>query len=197
MLVIDTNTLYYACGLSMPPSIDSKIILQAIDNAESVVIPSIAFCEFLTKYRKRAATIRRVCAFMREHHIGILNDNYISFHSDIIKILRKIRQPIFNAKFERLLNRKIDIESRFTTGIFLLVFSSATIFECNIDPYNVPDAVFSFLSHTFKTALQPLFLCLLNSTYKDAYKTHDPENYIKKSFFKISKSFYFTIYASL
>ena len=113
MLIIDTNTLYYACGLSMPPSIDSKKILQEIDNAESVVIPSIAFCEFLTKYRRRAATIRRVCAFMREHHIEILNDKYISFAPDAIKTLRKIRQPIFNLNFERLLNRKIDIESRF------------------------------------------------------------------------------------
>lgn len=189
MLVIDTNTLYYACGLSTPTSIDSKKILQEIDNAESVVIPSIAFCEFLTRYRRRAATIRRVCAFMREHHIEILNDNYISFHSDTIKILRKIRQPIFNANFERLLHRKIDIESRFASGIFLLVFISATIFECNINPYNVPDAVFSFLSHTFKTTLQPLFLGIFNSTYKNAYKTRAPENYIKNLFSKYLKIF--------
>ena len=68
MLVIDTNTLYYACGLSTPPSIDSKKILQEIDNAESVAIPSIAFCEFLTRYRRRVATIRRVCFYERTSH---------------------------------------------------------------------------------------------------------------------------------
>ena len=89
MLVIDTNTLYYACGLSTPPNIDSNKIRREIDNAENVVIPSIAFCQFLTKYRKRAATIRRVCAFMGEHHIEILNDKYISFAPDTIKTLAR------------------------------------------------------------------------------------------------------------
>ena len=60
MLFIDTNTLYYAFGLSSHSSVSGKKICQIIDSHEKVVISSISFAEFVCKYHKHANTIRRV-----------------------------------------------------------------------------------------------------------------------------------------
>ena len=72
------NVLYYACGLSTPPkTVSQKRLFQEIDAAQSVEISSIFFAEFLTKYRCHAGTIRRVCSFMRQHHICISNNEHM------------------------------------------------------------------------------------------------------------------------
>lgn len=77
-ILIDTNVLYYACGLSTPPkTVSQKRLFQEIDAAQSVEISSIFFAEFLTKYRCHAGTIRRVCSFMRQHHIYISNNEHM------------------------------------------------------------------------------------------------------------------------
>ena len=49
MLIIDTNTLYYAFGLSNHYSVDSKTIIQAIDNADDVSISSLSLAEFIVE----------------------------------------------------------------------------------------------------------------------------------------------------
>jgi predicted nucleic acid-binding protein len=71
MLIIDTNILYYATGLSEHHSIASSTINKAIATFDNVAVSSISLAEFITKYHKRAGTIRRVCSFMRQNHIGI------------------------------------------------------------------------------------------------------------------------------
>ena len=190
MLILDTNALYYACGLSASPtSVDVNKLLQEIDTAGKVAISSITFVEFLTKYRHKAKIVRHVCTFMSQHHIDIINNFYFPLAPNTIHKYRKIRQNAFDEEYKQLFERKIDIESRFCTLIFLLVLISETIFECNIDPANLSTPVFTFLSNIFKSLYVPTFGSVFNTIYRDAYKTDNAENDIRQAFYRLLNTF--------
>ena len=184
MLLIDTNILYYICGLSIPP-VEVELILNEMDTAESVVIPDVAFIEFLTKYRHHVGTIRKVCSFMRQRHIEIQSHGYYHLDAQMAKTLRKIRQKDFFKYFNPLFAKKVDVESRFATVVFFIVLICESVFECDIDPYQVPVPIYTFFSTLFKEILQPLLVSTFNSIYSDAYKTDDAENYIRHSFYNL------------
>ena len=84
MLLIDTNTLYYASGLSTPDSIDVERVVLEINQNHGAIISSVSFAEFLSKYHKHARIVRRTCSFMRCHRIQICENRYIPFKDDII-----------------------------------------------------------------------------------------------------------------
>ena len=189
MLIIDTNVLYYASGLSEHHSIDSNTIKKAIAASDRVAVSSISLAEFITKYHKHAGTIRRVCSFMRQNHIGISANQYIPFQDDIIKKLRVIKQKDLNDIYKKLLIIKCDTESRFATVVFFTVLVSETIFECNIDPYSVPTCIFDFFSTVFKDSLRPVLTDLFKYSYQNAYKTDDAENAIRQVFYDYLKLF--------
>lgn len=184
-LIIDTNVLYYLYGLSIPPStVSRKSLLKKIDSENSVKISSVSFAEFLTKYRRHAGMIRRVCSFMRQHHICISSDEYIPITPQATKVLAKIKQYDFNKEFDRMLERKIYVESRYASIIFFLVLICATIFECDIYPYTLSAPVYDFLAAVFKPANKEIFVPLFHYTYREAYKTDDVENYIRHWFYE-------------
>ena len=189
MLFIDTNTLYYAFGLSSHSSVSGKKICQIIDSHEKVVISSISFAEFLCKYHKHANTIRRVCSFMRQHHIDICESQYIPFKCDIIKKLRTINQPELDQLFKKLVIIKSHAESKFATTVFFVVLLSETIFECNIDPYRVPECVKEFFALIYKDSLNPIISDMFKMSYNKAYKTDNAENLIRKYFYDYLKLF--------
>ena len=189
-IIIDTNVLYYACGLSTPPkTVSQKSLLQEIDAAQSVEISSISFAEFLTKYRCHAGTIRRVCSFMRQHHICISNNEHIPIAPQAIKMLTKVRQHELDKEFNRMFVRKIDVESRYASTVFFLVLICATVFECDIYPYTLSEPIYDFLARVFKPANKEIFIPLFNYTYQEAYKTDDAENYIRHWFYKYLDTF--------
>lgn len=189
VLIIDTNTLYYAFGLSKHSNVDSATILKVIDELSDVNISSISFAEFIAKYHKHAGTIRKVCSFMRQHHIGICQNEYIPLDADIIKILSKTRQKDLDKIYNGLLNIKSYVESRFATVVFFVVLFCDVVFECNINPYSVPECIYDFFSKVFKDTLRPIIINFFNLAYQKAYKTNDAENIIRKWFYDYLKMF--------
>lgn len=185
MTVLDTNTLYYACGLSTPPmNVDKNKLRRAISYAEDVVISYVTLAEFLTKYRKHARIIRRTCSYMRDNHIRVIDCEYMPVDRHFLMLLTKIRQKDFNKEFERIFNAKIDIESRIASAIFFVLLICETIFECNIDPMNLTSPAFVFLSNLFKI-LRETLVPVFNEFYRDAYKTDDAENYIRRGIYSL------------
>ena len=69
------------------------------------------------------------------------------------------------------------------TVVFFIVLFSETIFECNIDPYNVPSCIFEFFSIIFKDSLGKIIPPLFKTEYQKAYSTDDPEDYMRKVFY--------------
>lgn len=189
MLVLDTNALYYSCGLSTPPQdVDKRNLLHAIDSAETVVISYVTLAEFLTKYRKHAGIVRRVCSFMRNHHIHVIDCKLMPINSDFVKRLARIRQNDLNIAFSPIFEAKINIESRFAAGVFLVLLICETIFECNINPMDLSAPAFEFLSVLFKILRENL-VPVFDYLYRDAYKTDDAENYIRRAIYRLLDTF--------
>ena len=183
MLIIDTNTLYYVAGLSTPDSIDIEKVKLEIKNNGGAMISSVSFAEFLSKYHNHARVVRRTCAFMRQHHIQICENKVIPFKDEIIKRMRYIRQKEMDNFFANLIILKSNVESKFATVVFFTVLVCQVIFECNIDPYNLPGGVFDFFSTIFKGSLRSIISGAFELSYRNAYKTDDAENIIRRDFY--------------
>lgn len=185
MLILDTNALYYAAGISSPPQyVELNKLMAVIKSSDSVSISYVTLAEFLTKYRKHAGVVRRVASFMIQHHIRVLECELMPIDENILRKLRTIRQKDVPEEFEPIFTAKIDIESRFACAVFCVLLVSTIIFECDLDPYDVSAPVYSFLSNVFKvfrTTLVPVF----NSLYRDAYKTDDAENKVRCYFYRL------------
>ena len=188
MLLLDTNTFYYISNLSPSPIIDSKKFFSKINSTECIKISSVSFAEFISKYRNNAKIIRRVCSFMRERHISV-NDQIIPFDKDIVKKLRTVKQKNLDTVWNTLILIKSNRESSLGAVIFLIVLFCETIFECNIDPYNVPAHIYDFFSLIFKDSIRPLITDIFKKVYFDAYQTDDAENFIRKEFYNCLKLF--------
>lgn len=188
MLVLDTNTFYYISGLSKSLHINYNTFFNSISTDETIVISSVTFGEFVSKYRKHARIIRRMCSFMRQHHITIA-DQTIPFDNEIISKLRKIKQYDLKSVNQTLRLAKVNTESKYGTVVFCIILFCETIFECQIDPYNVPDCIYDFFSKLFKNTLRPILVDLFKSIYFEAYKTDDAENVIRKDFYNYLKLF--------
>ena len=189
MMVLDTNTLYYACGLSAPPlDVDRNKLIRTIRSTEDVVISYVTLAEFLTKYRRHARIIRRTCSYMRDNHIRVIGCEYMPIDKQFIMLLTKIKQKDFNKEFKGIFDAKIDIESRIASTVFFVLLVCETIFECNIDPMNLTAPAFGFLSNLFKI-LRETLVPVFNEFYQDAYKTDDAENYIRRGIYRLLDTF--------
>lgn len=185
MLILDTNALYYSCGLSAPPQdVDRRQLLTEIKSAETVAISYVTLAEFLTKYRNHARIIRKTCTFMRNNHIQVIDCKLMPIDSDFIKQLARIKSKNFNKVFDPIFEVKIKIESRFAACFFLVLLIIETIFECSIDPVNLPSAAFEFLSVLFKILRENL-IPIFDNLYQDAYKTDNAENYIRRDIYRL------------
>lgn len=184
MLLIDTNILYYATGFSTHASVDGKTIAQTINEAEQVYLSSVSLGEIIAKYNKNADRINCICNFMLRHHIEIHNNRYIPFQDDILLKLAAINQVELIRLYETLSARKCYIEAPYAITVFFSVLFCDIIYECNIDPYKIPNCIFEFFSIVFKDSLTPTISNLLKSAYQAAYATDYAEDYIKEAFHK-------------
>lgn len=183
MLIIDTNTLYYIVGLSKIDTIDLEKVILEINQNGGAMISSVSFAEFLCKYHNHARIIRRTSTFMRQYHIQICENNVIPFNDDIIKKTMNIKQKELDKVFANLIFLKSNVESKFATAVFITVLICQVMFECNIDPYNLPTGIFDFFSTIFKGPLRTIITGMFEGVYRDAYKTDDAENIIRKNFY--------------
>ena len=124
MVLIDTNVLYYLCGLSQPPrDFDIQEAFKSIKECrvnEKIAISSISFFELLLKYKKQAGVIRRVSTFCRNNGICICNNVYLPVRENNRPLdFCTIRQNELSEYITQILPVKIDAEARFATAIYL------------------------------------------------------------------------------
>lgn len=84
-VILDTNMVYYICGLSSPHHLSvSKVLSYLNENQNQInfAISSVSFYELLIHYQKRAHHIRRICSTLRNYHIKIYNDVYLPIEFD-------------------------------------------------------------------------------------------------------------------
>ena len=171
-VILDTNIMYYLCGLSQPPSALNlqklKRHIRQQSNRYIVAISSISFYEFLVRYRKQAAFVRRSCSVLKSYGVRICNNPYLPVLSANQCDYARIRQSELSEVVNEVMPRKIDVESKFAAAIFLTVLISDITFEA------FPDGIFNINTHKLLSdvayADQTITVDYFKATYKAAYQ---------------------------
>lgn len=183
-IILDTNLMYYLCGLSTPPcNVNVSKISEYIrknSRVYSFAISSVSFYELITHYQNRAGYIRRVCSTMRNYHVQIYNDKYLPIMQNPTYDFTEIRQRQLKEMNTIFMERKIDVESRFAAVVFMIVLISDIAFEV------FPDGIFNsntiLLLSSIAAINQKVAVDHLNAIYKTAYTLNNPEGFIRDEF---------------
>ncbi len=183
-VILDTNIMYYLCGLSpVPNNFDisklSSFIREKYQEYD-FAISSVSFYEFVMHNRKHAGILRRACSAMRNYHIRIYNDPYLPIRLSAPYNLTKIRQHDVQQVIDSFITQKIDVESRFAAAIFMTVLISVIAFEA-FPNENFNSNTASLLSAVANTN-QSVAVACLKDAYVRAYASNDPEDFIRDSF---------------
>ena len=182
-VILDTNMVYYICGLSSSNQISiSKVLayLEANQGKMEFATSSVSFYELLVRYQKRARLIRQICSTLRNYHIRIYNDPYLPINFTPPYDFTKIRQQELASKISEFLPRKVDVESRFAAVILLVLLLSEISFEA-YPTGELNSKTFPILTAVANISQQVTVTCL-NRVYQNAYQQKDAENYIRDDF---------------
>ncbi len=69
MILLDTNIIYYAVGLSQNNMIDLNLLKTEISNNTNVYISSLTVFEILNHFRKKANVVRRIFTYLKQENI--------------------------------------------------------------------------------------------------------------------------------
>lgn len=185
MVLIDTNILYYLCGLAQPPrDFSAQQTLKSIKERrmkEEIAIASISFFEFLLKYQKQAGVVRRVSTFCRNNGICICNNAYLPVQgNDRPHDFCTIRQKELSEYITQILPVKINAEARFTTAIYLhlcMDFLLLKLFPDGLANDNQKELFAGVLDVERSIALD-----FFKVAFSCGYKTGNCESQIKESF---------------
>ena len=183
-IILDTNIMYYLCGLSPVPSDFDISKLSSFIREKyqeyNFAISSVSFYEFVMHNRKHAGILRRACSTMRNYHIRIYNDPYLPIRLSAPYNLTKIRQHDVQQVIDSFITQKIDVESRFAAAIFMIVLISVIAFEA------FPDGKYNSNTISLLSAVSSLdkdvAVACLKDAYGYAYALSNPEEVIRDSF---------------
>lgn len=182
-VLLDTNMVYYICGLSTSDHISVSKVLSYIEENQSKMnfaISSVSFYELLVRYQKRARLIRRIFSALRNYHIRIYNDAYLPISFTPPCDFTKIRQQELESKISEFLPRKVDVESRFSAAILLILLLSEISFEA-YPTGELNSKAFKILTAVANVSRGVTVKCL-NKAYQSAYQQKDAESYIRDEF---------------
>lgn len=116
MYVLDTNTFYYATGISECTYDVQK--LRELIKANDTFLSTTSLFEFLVKYQGDIETVRTGGKYLWENHVrlasNVINPLPEHFTDDLMNITEQQLQLIC----ADVLENKIDVESRFTALLF-------------------------------------------------------------------------------
>ena len=182
-VILDTNIIYYICGLSTPPDIDISKVRAYLKNNQGKVnyaISSVSFYELLVRYRKRAHKIRQICSTLRNYHIQICSDVYLPVKLVSPCDFTQIRQQVLERKIAEFLPRKIDVESRFASAILLILLLTEISFE-SFPTGELNSKTLAILRAVANISQRATVTCLYTA-YQSAYQQNDAEIYIRDEF---------------
>lgn len=190
MIVLDTNVIYYLCGLSPSPIpvVSLKKYLENKRKTEELCISSVSLYEIAARYHNHAKVFRRIICTLRYYNIRIIDHEYFKKIEPFQKYLRDIKQESLNNLWLEIKENKVEIEARYATIIFIYVISSAILFYCVDDMDKIPDGFILALSPILKL-IQEFTLDDFKETFDKGYNTDDCENIIKKEFSLLLEAF--------
>lgn len=182
MYVLDTNAFYYAAGISEFTYDVEKLRNLVRDN--DTFISSTTLFEFLAKYNKDIAIIRKGGKYLYDNHVklafNVLNPMPEHFVDDLVNITEDQCQQMF----KEILENKIDVESRLTAILFDMCLFSGYYFVAMSD--GIEPCEYCFLTLESVCRMFGVFsLDFFREMYREGYQTDDCENYIRKGFYNL------------
>lgn len=179
MIFIDTNAFYYALQISNNESVDDDKLRDFISKND-VAISSVSFFEFLTKYRSSIDIIHQGARFLYNNGVKIAYNKYFPYDEIVGCDYCDIGENEFNQVISKVLDIKIDTESRFASLTFALLLFSAFYF------YYIPEGekANDLKKHIFYICFSVWTkdnLDVFRSIFEDGYKTDDCEKEVKNA----------------
>ncbi len=179
MIFIDTNAFYYALQISNNESVDDDKLRDFISKND-VAISSVSFFEFLTKYRSSIDIIHQGARFLYNNGVKIAYNKYFPYDEILGCDYCDIGENEFNQVISKVLDIKIDTESRFASLTFALLLFSAFYF------YYIPEGekANDLKKHIFYICFSVWTkdnLDVFRSIFEDGYKTDDCEKEVKNA----------------
>ncbi len=179
MFFIDTNAFYYALQISNNESVDDDKLRDFISKND-VAISSVSFFEFLTKYRSSIDIIHQGARFLYNNGVKIAYNKYFPYDEILDCNYCDIGENEFNQVISKVLDIKIDTESRFASLTFALLLFSAFYF------YFIPEGekANDLKKHIFYICFSVWTkdnLDVFKSIFEDGYKTDDCEKEVKNA----------------
>ena len=77
-IIIDTNIVYYICGLSDDPTPKKGIarFLREESQKRQIFLSSVSLFEIIARYHKHANHFRRIMCALRDFHVQIVDNAY-------------------------------------------------------------------------------------------------------------------------
>lgn len=182
-IIIDTNIVYYLCGLSMDPTTSKGIaqFLRTEGQKRKIYLSSVSLYEILARFHRRANHFRRIMCALRSFNIHIVDNEYYPKIAAFQKPLETFRQKEVSRLWHEVLERKRDVEASYATIVFVLVLSSSTVFECIGDVSNVPEYLYVALKSTLEKS-RDIARDILKEAFIAGYQTDDCETYVRDVF---------------
>ena len=189
-ILLDTNLIYYLCGMSEGP-IAKEIIQRYITSMEannSFFISSVSLYEIIARFHNHANCFRRLMYILRNNHIRIIDSPYFKKISLFQSELTQIKQKQLEMIWKEIKENKVDVESRYATVIFVLVFASALVFECVDNVNEVPSSFYQCIELTL-TVMRDIALQCFQEAFKNGYSNADCERQVKNEFSNLLQYF--------
>lgn len=182
MYVLDTNAFYYAAGISECTYNVEK--LRKLIQENECFISSTSLFEFLIKFRHDISIIHKGGKYLWESKIklasNVFNPLPDDFSGDIVNIPKSELQELC----DKILENKIDIESRIITTLFDICLFSGYHFSAmssGIEPSGFCFAVLEKVCRMFASLNSDVFVDI----FTEGYKTDDCENHVRNCFYHL------------
>lgn len=182
MYVLDTNAFYYAAGISECTYDVSK--LQKLIEDNEVFISSTTLFEFLIKFRENIDIIHKGGRYLCEKEMkiagNVINPLPEGFSGDIVNI----SEDELTELCEKILENKIDVESRFISILFDMCLFSGFYFAAMANGQEPPSFCFEVFEKVYKM-FAAINLDVFVDIFTEGYKTDDCENYVRNCFYNL------------
>lgn len=182
MYVLDTNVLYYVLGLSPCEADIDK--LKVFIASKDVFVSTTSLYEFIIKNRNNSCAIQNCGKFIADNNIKIASNIMNPIPDGVSLEIEKITDAQLIELCKKILEIKIDIESRFISLVFDVCLFSGYYFSANLSGEE-PTAFCGYVLKTIYKMFGEINTEVLNQVFKEGYETDDCENYVRECFYNL------------
>lgn len=185
-IILDTNALYYFSGFSKIKSENINLLklVDIIEKSDNVYISSVTIYEAINYFKRRAAYIRRLFTFIKNHHIQILSQDLLPTNDIDVDTIRIINQSDLTLLYQRFIAKKIQIETDYSVVILnLLIVTYQYFYITKQNP--APIEKFSKMFFQIASISTKVNQNILKELFLSGYDTKNCDGYIKNAFYDL------------